>query len=82
MTTGRSSLRNTTHRRFIRAAVWATALTGATAMAHHEGAADRGYLAFWAGYRTVSDPLPTPEACRDGLYWAKGFVSIYAHGAE
>lgn len=57
-------------------------LSAVPVQAHHEAAGDRQYLAFWGGFRPALDPVPTPETCRDGVFWEKGFISIYSQGAE
>jgi len=77
-------MNNQTLRRFFRVAGMA-AICGATAvttLAHHEKSTEREYLAFWGAYRPASAAVPTPEACQDGLFWEKGFVSIYSQGGE
>ena len=68
--------------RRILAAAGLAALSAVTATAHHEATGEGHYLAFWAGYRPASAPMPTPETCPEGRFWEKGFVSIYSHGAE
>jgi hypothetical protein len=68
--------------RILLAAASLAACAAVTARAHHEPAEGAPYLAFWAGYRPVPTPLPTPDSCRDGVFWSKAFVSIYSQGAE
>jgi hypothetical protein len=50
----------------------------APAMAHHQDAAKREFLAFWRGHQAPTSESLGAASCTDGAFWEKGFVSIYS----